>query len=78
MTKLGDSFPRCPKAWLAHEGAEMQDMLESYHFFKSTNILPVLGGRDDQDPRFLQAITVIEREALRVSEFLSDLEAGNG
>lgn len=62
VTKLGQRFDRCPKAWLRDEGCAAQEMLADYSWLKRYGILPCSGGRLDQHPRFLEAVEIIERE----------------
>lgn len=74
MTKLGQRWERCPKAWLRDEGQEAMGMLADHTTFESTRILPRAGGMHDQDPKFVEALPLMREERELVRAALAKLE----
>lgn len=61
-------FRRCPKAWLAHDAKREADTIGDVLAFQKWRLLPKAGGLHDQDPRFLEALDVVESETARIEE----------
>lgn len=73
MTRWGDRFDRCPKAWLRDEVGPLADLMEDAEVLRTQGLLPHAGGRLDQHPRFLEAVRVLELERTRFDEVLKRL-----
>jgi len=71
-------FDRCPHAWLRDEAKAEADLVEDVLFFESDGVLPHAGGRLDQSPAFIEALTVVrsERAGLKSNDS-PDLKAGS-
>lgn len=61
VTKKGLSFDRCPKAWLRDSAAWCVSLLADYRWFTQHGVLPMAGGKMDQDPRFIDAVNVLDQ-----------------
>lgn len=74
VTKIGQRFNRCPRAWLRDEGGEVLDWMADRAFLVTHGILPDAGGRLDQHPKFLAAIDVIAYEEEVTARALARVE----
>ncbi len=62
----GESFDRCPKAFLVQDCDEFQTDFRAFRNFERRGVLPTIGGYDDQDARFIEALEIITRTTIRV------------
>lgn len=74
MTKLGQAWTRCPKAWIRDEGQEAIAMLRDVSTFDAERVLPRSGGMHDQDPKFVAALPLVREERELVRAALAKLE----
>lgn len=64
---MGLQFERCPKAMLANELAPEADLVSDALVFREHGLPPVAGGLLDQDPRFLEALAIVDREIAKLN-----------
>lgn len=76
VTSLGAAFKQCPKSWLQTEGKEAYNWIEDYYWLKQKNILPKEGGKLNQDPRYIEAVTIIEAEQKTIEEAVRKINNG--
>lgn len=62
----GETFDRCPKAFLVQDCGDLNDHFRAYRNFEYRNTLPDAGGYDDQDPTFIEALEIITRTTITV------------
>jgi hypothetical protein len=55
-------FDRCPHAWLRDEARAEADLVDDVLFYERDGILPHAGGRLDQSPAFVEALTIVREE----------------
>ena len=68
VTKQGDKFDRCPKAWLHTDAAPEAALISDYRWFVDHGALPHKGGRLDQHPVLIEAFEIIAAEAARLAK----------
>lgn len=78
MTRFGQSFTRCPKAWLRDAGGGAQELLGDWHRMHSLSLLPYGGGVLEQPAVWLEAMDVITAELATCREIATRLEPGKG
>jgi hypothetical protein len=62
----GETFDRCPKAYLVQDCGELNDYFRAFRNFERRGVLPSAGGYDDQDPTFIEALELITTTTLTV------------
>jgi len=65
VTISQQKFDRCPKAWLRDSAPAAQSLCADFRWLKVFGVLPAAGGKLEQDPRFIDAVEVLEGEVLR-------------
>jgi len=58
-------FDRCPKAFLRDEIPDAPDLISDHRWLRAFNVLPCVGAKLEQDPRFITAVEVLETEVAR-------------
>lgn len=71
---MSASFDQCPKAWLRDTAPLEVQLVGDALFFREHRALPNAGGMLDQDPRFLEALTIVDGEV----RALQQAAANNG
>ena len=71
VTKIGQAFDRCPRAWLRDQEAEVMTHIRDAGFLFEHGLLPEAGGILDQNARWLDAVQVIADERERTAQALT-------
>jgi hypothetical protein len=53
---------RCPSLWRQRDGAAAEALMRQWFWLKQYGVLPHGTGMDEQDPRFIEAVNLIESE----------------
>jgi hypothetical protein len=61
-------FRRCPKAWLNDDARKEHELFRQWSWLRRHGVMPRIGGLDDQDPLFVEAVDVIEDELSKIKE----------
>lgn len=75
MTVWGQSFDRCPKAWLRDEAPSARENLEDWGMLQQHGIMLCGGGLLDQPARYVDAMRTIDVEIGRSREIARAAEA---
>lgn len=59
-------FDRCPKAMLRNELMGIADMIGDVMLFRENGAMPLPGALLDQDPRWIEAVGVVNAALLEV------------
>lgn len=59
-------FDRCPKALVARDWSEEANLAGDAMTFREYRVPPSAGGMLDQDPRFLESLTIVDNEIARI------------
>ena len=55
-------FERCPRSWIRDEASEAAQTVNDVLWFHRYGQPPDDGGRLDQDPRWLDAVAIVDQE----------------
>ena len=53
-------FDRCPKAWVVTDAAAEVALYSDYRWYADRGTLPVVGGKLDQSPCFIEAVGIFD------------------
>ena len=59
---MGLTFDRCPIATLRDEQAMERELASDVMTFREHHVMPNAGGLLDQDPRWVEALTLVDNE----------------
>ena len=68
-------FDRCPKAWLEQDARAEALLIGEASLFRERNILPRSGGWRDQDPKFVEALAIVDVELAKLKKWADETEA---
>jgi hypothetical protein len=68
VTSFGQTFDRCPLAWVRDEAAAARAALDDWTMLKSHGVMLAAGGLLDQPASYVDALRVIDDESERCRE----------
>lgn len=71
----GDTFDRCPKAWLVQDASDVGYLFSAFRILERYQILPQGGGYDDQSPHFIEALEIMRAGSFAMGRIRAEIEA---